>query len=91
MKTNSRSKKICCHPPLSRFRIAAAGMVVVIVLPVLSISIALSAEQKFTQIDVPRPFFTEAFGINPQGDIVETFIECDVHAFVPSAAQNFSK
>ena len=45
------------------------------VLATLPISVGLSAQQKFTSIDVPGATFTDASGINPRGDIVGLYFD----------------
>jgi probable HAF family extracellular repeat protein len=56
------------------------------VLATLPISVGLSAQQKFTTIDVPGATLTIAFGINPRGDIVGLYLDTsgNEHGFLLS-------
>ena len=56
------------------------------VLATLPISVGLSAQQKFTTIDVPGATFTDAVAINPRGDIVGAYIDTsgNFHGFLLS-------
>ena len=54
------------------------------VLATLAISVGLSAQQKFTTIDVPGADLSDANAINPQGEIVGIYFDSsgNAHAFL---------
>jgi len=77
---------------------ARIGIIAMAVLAVLSTSVRLSPQElqnghrqpeEFTLIDVPggTPGTTQAFGINPQGDIVGSYVDnsrTSIHGFLLS-------